>query len=451
MDPRRPLLPALLLLAACGGGKFNVQDIEAEVSPVIPTVVTVRWTTDEPTVGYVEYGDDETYGGQTPLESEATTDHEAVVMGLLPEVEVRFRVVIPDEEGETTSDPQTVTTGPLSNEAPQLDVEGGEHDEFTVVPILGAATGPAIFDRNGKAVWFYPDHRELDVYRARLARDGRSLLYNAASVSGDPADESVLVRVSLDGTEETATPVNLLAHDFVELPDGTIGAMVVEYRDVDGVPIRGDQIVEITPDGTQTVAWSAWDCFDPAVDIGTDQNIGWTFANALDYDEAADAYRISLRNFSTIVQIDRATRTCPIRFGTTAANVTPAPGDATFLHEHQSHWVDGSVLVFDNDGASGESRVTEFAWDGSAATADAVWSYTSEPSIYTFVLGDVTRLAGGDTMVDWAVGGQIDRVGPDGTLKWRVNTPMGYAFGFFNVMSTLYGGGTDADRIAAGE
>lgn len=443
------LLPAILI--GCGGGKTGIQDIEAEVSPVIPTVVNVRWTTDEPTVSYVEYGDDETYGGQTPVESEATTDHEAVILGLLPEVDARFRVVVPDEESPTYSDAQTVTTGALSNEAPQLDVTGGGQDQFTIVPILGASTGPAIVNQNGQIVWFYPDHRGLDVYRARLSRDGRSMLYNAASVSGDPATDSALIRVSLDGTEETATPIELLAHDFVELPDGTIGMMVVEYRDVDGTPIRGDQIVEIAPDGTQSVAWSAWDCFDPAVDIGTDQDIGWTFGNALDYDEAADAYRISLRNFSTIVQIDRATRTCPIRFGSTAANVTPSPADATFLHEHQSQWIDGSILVFDNDGASGESRVTEFAWDGSASTAERIWSYTANPSIFTFVLGDVDRLPGGDTMVDWAVGGQIDRVAPDGTPTWQVNTPMGYAFGFFNVLSTLYNGGADADKVAAGE
>jgi hypothetical protein len=304
------------------------------------------------------------------------------------------------------------------------------------MPLLGAAVGPAIIDAEGQFVWFYPDHRGLDVYRARLSRDGRSMLYNAASVSGDPADDSVLVRVSLDGTEETTIAVPLLAHDFVELPDGTITAMVVEYRDgADGEPIRGDSLVEVAPDGTQTVVWDSWACFDPETDIGSDSDLGWTFANALDYDADADAYFLSLRNFSTIVEIDRATGTCPWSIGSTAATVTPT-GDI-FLHEHQFEFVDADTLVvFDNAGAGSMSRVVEYALG--ATTAESVWSYTSDPPIFTFVLGDVDRLEGGDTMVDWAVGGQIDRVAPDGTVSWRVNSPLGYAFGFFEVEPELY-------------
>ena len=80
MKPSAPFLLLLLpVLTACGGGKGSIRDIEAEVSTVIPTVVTVRWTTDEPTVSYVEYGDDETYGGQTPVETEPATDHEPLL------------------------------------------------------------------------------------------------------------------------------------------------------------------------------------------------------------------------------------------------------------------------------------------------------------------------------------------------------------------------------------
>ena len=47
------------------------------------------------------------------------------------------------------------------------------------------------------------------------------MIYNAASVSGDPADDSVLVKVALDGSSEEEIVVPLLAHDFVEHPDGT--------------------------------------------------------------------------------------------------------------------------------------------------------------------------------------------------------------------------------------
>src|SRR5690606_21345938 len=136
------------------------------------------------------------------------------------------------------------------------------------------------------------------------------LIYNAGSVSGDPSEDSEIVRVALDGSGSSSTPVPLLAHDFVEHPDGTIGAIVVEYRDVDGVAIRGDQIVEIDADGDLETIWSAWDCFDPAEDMSDDPEHGWTFANALDYDPEEEAYYLGMRNFSSIAKIDRSSGEC---------------------------------------------------------------------------------------------------------------------------------------------
>lgn len=437
---RSVMLWCLPALFACtgkddtGSPSVVIGDVTAEVSPVIPTVVTVRWTTDVESVGFVTFGD----GRTTPIETVPATEHSAVLLGLHTETATDYQVVVPTDGGDLQSDVATVTTGILSNVLPTLTLEGDGNDLYTVAPILGGATGPAIIDATGNFVWYYPDTRGLDVYRAHLSRDGASMLYNAGSVSGDPAEDSVLVRVSLDGTSEVATPVPLLAHDFVELPDGTLSAIAVEYRDVDGSQVRGDKIVEVAPDGTQTDVWSAWDCFDPAVDIGTDAEIGWTFANALDYEEADDAYYLSIRNFSSIVKIDRASGQCEWVFGTTAATITPAAGDDVFLHEHQFDVVDGGIVVFDNAGAGSVSRVVEYSLDPTQPTADEIWSFYPDPSIYTFVLGDVQRLDGGDTLVDFAVGGEIDRVTPAGEVTWRLNTALGYAFGFFEAEPDLY-------------
>ncbi len=434
------LLGLAPLVLACtgkpgpGDASVTIGDVTAEVSPVIPTVVTVTWTTDVASVGYVRFGD----GLTTPTESVAATEHSAVLLGLHMQTAVDYQVVVQAEEGDITSDTASVTTGILPNTLPTLTLDGDGNDLYTVAPILGGVVGPAIIDATGNFVWYYPDTRGLDVYRARLSRDGTSVLYNAGSVSGDPAQDSALVRVSLDGTSEVATPVPLLAHDFVELPDGTLSAIAVEYRDFNGSQLRGDKIVEVAPDGTQTDAWSVWDCFDPAVDVGTDTEIGWTFANALDYDEADDAYYLSIRNFSSIVKIDRATGTCDWVFGTTAATITPASGDDVFLHEHQFEVLDSSILVFDNAGAGSQSRALEYSFDPTQPTASEIWSFYPDPSIFTFVLGDVHRLDDGDTLVDFAVGGEIDRVTPAGDVTWRLDAALGYAFGFFEAEPDLY-------------
>lgn len=437
----RALLPFLLALGACdpkdddtGLDAPEVTSLEVTVSPHIVTVATVRWTTSEPVQGYLEFGPAGDLHLSTALEMEPRTDHEAVLLGLPGATDAEVRPVLVLEDGsEHRGAAVPYTTGSLPVALPTITVEGGDAGAWLPVPILGVLTAPVILDPQGRIVWYWLDESGLDVYRVRLSRDGGSVLYNAASVSGDPADDSRLVRVSLDGAEVEEIPVPLLAHDFVELPDGTLGAIQVEYRDVEGTEVRGDGLVEVTPDGTVTPVWSAWDCFDPATDPGDAPEHGWTFANALDYDEAADDWLLGMRNQSAITRIDRATGTCAWVLGGTAATMEFTAGSDIFMHQHQFDLADGRLLVFDNEGAAGScSRVVEYALDEVAGTADQFGAYQTDPCIYTFVLGDVARLPGGDLLVDWATGGRIERVGSGGTPTWAASTALGYAFGFMS-------------------
>jgi hypothetical protein len=386
----------------------------------MPTVVTLEGDAADGTV--VRFGLD----GALDRES-LFQDGSATLLGLPPDVEVSFQV--------GCADPASVRTGTLAEELPTLST-AGTSDQFLVTTFLGGMSGPTIVDPAGRVTWFFPDDHGLEVIRSRLSRDGRSMLYNAVSAGGTPSEDSAIVRVSLDGSSVEEIPVPRLAHDFVELADGTLASLAVDIREVDGEEVRGDQIVEIAPDGAVEVVWSTFDCFDPAVDIGTDQQAGWTLANALDYDEAADRWYVSLRNFSSIVGIDRATGSCPWVFGSTAQTVSLAQDAAVFLHQHQFEVRDDSVLVMDNDGATGNvSRVLEYTLDGGVASE--IWSYTADPAIFSFVLGEPVRLADGDTMVDWAVGGQFDRVNPDGSVQWQLVSEMGLAFGFFTPHARL--------------
>ena len=322
---------------------------------------------------------------------------------------------------------------------PPLTQEGEGHDQFTLVSILGTTTAVTIINPQGEIVWYHTDGRELDIYRVRLSIDGTTLLYNAASVSGDPADDSELVRVALDGSESSSIPVPLLAHDFVELPDGTLAAIVVEYRDFEGASLRGDKIVEIDPDGELTTVWSAWDCFDPAAVKGDDIEHGWTFANALDYHPAEDAYYLGMRNFSSITKIDRESGDCEWVLGLAASTIDFAEGSARFLHQHQFDLHGDHILVLDNDGTPGnESRVLEYELDLEANLATEVWSYTADPSVYTLVLGESTRLNNGDTFVNWSAAGQLERVTADGESIWKLNTAAGFVFGYHTLAKSLY-------------
>ena len=425
-------------LLACQGGWATLSDVTAERSETISTVITVRWTTDVPTTGRVDFGVGEEMDHSTPVEDEPTREHAVVLLGMPSERDVAFQVVLVDGEEEQRGEIGSARTGALPGDLPRLDAAGAsDSGAFMAVPILGAATVPVVLSPEGEVTWYWPDESGLDVYRILLSVDGESVLYNAASVSGDPSDASQIVRVAFDGSASSAIDVPLLAHDFVEHPDGTLAAIVVEYREVDGAPVRGDQIVEIDEDGNIEIIWSAWDCLDPAENPG--ESTGWTFANALDFDPQAQEYTLGMRNQSSIVRIDRNTGACLWALGGTGSTLSLAPGSIAFLHQHQFVVEDDRLLVFDNAGLAGtESRVVEYTIDRVANTAEEVWSHSPDPAVFSFVLGDVDRLPGGDILATWSVAGQIDRVTPGGESSWRLNSELGYAFGFNTVLDSLY-------------
>lgn len=437
-------LVALLPLLACGASSSPTRpsQVVAEISDTIATVVKVRWTTAEPTLGYVEYGPTKALGSRTPAEAGRAKEHAAALLGMTADSDCYYRAVTADASGSLASDVGSIHTGNLPVGLPPVTQTGAGQQGFIVVPVIGAKNWVLVLDPRGQVVWYATDDRQLDFYRARLSVDGKSLLYNAAHISGEPSPSSALVRVALDGSGASALAIPYLAHDFVEHPDGTLAAIVFEDRDVGGTTVRGNKIVEVAPDGTQRTVWSAWDCFDPAQVQGDDPDLGWTFANALDYDAAADVYYLGMRNFSSIARINRQTRACEWVLGLHASTFSFAPGSARFMHQHQFQVRGDHILVMDNDGAGGhQSRVLEYLLDAQTNVATQVWSYSANPSVYTFVFGEPQREGDGTTFINWGAAGQMERLDAAGSSTWKLNTGAGYAFGFHALADTLYSAG----------
>ena len=429
-------------------------DVSAEVSDSIRTVVNVTWTTDEPTIGYVQYGPTEDMEFSTPLEAEEGSEHRMTLLGLKADTEYYYRVVTWDGDDGAASEVSTVATGELPGGLPAREVTGDGHDMLTVVPILTSTSAViTVIDPDGDIVWYHTDERAddgaLQFFRARLSVDGKSVIYNAANVSGDPAENSELVRVALDGSGSDSVEVPFLAHDFVEHPDGTLAALVAESRDFEGAPLKGNALVEISPDGEQTTVWSSWDCFDPAVHLSDAPEVGWTFANALDYDSSEDVYYLGMRNFSSIARVDRSGE-CDWVLGLTGARgIDFAPGSRPFLHQHQFELIPGDphdqLLVFDNEGrADAYSQVIAYELDLEAEVATELWTYMSDPPVFTFVLGEPIVLTGGDLFIAWSGSGQLERLNEDRESQWKVTMPSGFIFGFATVADTLYS--PDANR-----
>ncbi len=421
--------------AACndGGGcaeaPAEVTDATLTVSPAIVTVATLSWTTDVPRRGRVRYGTAEREL-VTTLEAAEATEHSTLLVGVPAASEIAWAI---EDEGGIELTAGVWTTEALPGELPPIAVEGGTAQQFMVTTVLGIVTAVVILSPEGRVVWYHIDDSGLDTVRALVAADGNGILYTVGDVSGEPSADSLLRRVSWDGTEVSDIAVPYLAQDFAQHFDGTIAAVTAEVRaGTDGEPIKGNEIVEIQPDGSFESVWSSWDCFDPAVTLSNDPGLGWTWVNAidvLDWD-----YVLSVRNFSSIVWVARETGACgPILGG--ELSTYDFVGER-FLHTHQFHVWDDHMLVFDNDGAGGNrSRVLEYVLTDTTATQ--VWEYLPDPPAFSFVLGDVTRLDDGSTFAAFSLAGQLDRVDEAGELQFRASTPLGYAFGYVTLVPNL--------------
>jgi hypothetical protein len=442
---------AALLVVACGPAEDDQNaplDVSAEVAEDVSTVVRVHWRTERPSTGYVEYGLTRELGLNTPLSAEESTDHSQLLLGLKANTPYYYRVVTWDGADAGRSDTKEVRTGYLPPGVPSFEVEGTGHDEFMAVGTVGRFRSAVILDPDGDIVWYSLDESILDHYRVRPSLDGTGVLYNNADVSGTPSSDSELVYLSFDGSERRAISVPFLAHDFVEHPDGTIAALVLEDRETNGTVVRGNKIVEIDLEGNQTDAWTSWDCFDVETHPGDASAVGWTFTNALDYDPNEDAYYVGMHNFSSITRINRATHECEWVLGSTAATIAFAQGSRSFLHQHQFQVLPDPegrenffrILVMDNDGplVDSTSRVVEYEIDLETNVATEVWSFISTPSVYTYVLGEPVRYPNGDTFINWSAAGQLERVTANSETIWKLNAEAGTVFGFHSLAKSLY-------------
>ncbi len=113
------------------------------VSNITENSADITWTTDEVADGYVEYGTTSSYGSQTELVTDYTTDHMNTLSGLAPDTEYFYRVVSSDGVGNTAkSTENNFTTQTTQNEpAPEpepapADPEPTAEEPTTVEPAV---------------------------------------------------------------------------------------------------------------------------------------------------------------------------------------------------------------------------------------------------------------------------------------------------------------------------
>ena len=314
--------------------------------------------------------------------------------------------------------------------------------------ILTDVSSAVIIDRDGDFVWWHSLNEDQAIIpRARLARDGQSVLYLHSGLpeeGGIPV--STLVEVGLDGSLLGELVVDHAHHDFVELPGGALAFIVSDSRLVpEGGLVKGDAIVEWNPgSGEFDKVWSTWDSLPvPAFAAEPGESLDWTHANALVYDAEEDTYSVSSLWLGTIITIGRSTGTMIRQVGGLGSDFELDDKDDSFFdQQHQFQFIDDHLLVFDNGLSEAmDSRVVEYELDADLGTASEVWSYAATPALYCPVHGDVNRLEDGSTLITWSTSGRLEAVSVEGETHWRLDLALGGGFGYTTHVDEIAGFG----------
>jgi hypothetical protein len=119
---------------------------------------------------------------------------------------------------------------------------------------------------------------------------------------------------------------------------------------------------------------------------------------------------LSIRKLSALVAIDLNTELA-----------TWALEGSWRLQHDPSVLSDGNILMFDNNGNDGKSRVIEI----DPRRGDVEWSFAGEPpgTFYSQMCGAAERLENGDTLATESDAGRAIEIAPDGDVVWEYMNP----------------------------
>jgi Arylsulfotransferase (ASST) len=411
--------------------------VTSAVSPVIPTVGIVTWSTSLPRVteANIDFGLTTSYGMTAPVDLEAR-DHRTLLLGMKASRTYHFRVDTSGGGDRCVSPDYTIETGKLPSGLPQITVTtrdaaavfGGFLLTGQYVQMRG---GPAyILDADGDIVWWYS--MSTDATGVVMSYDGRFMWINAVNVPDIGAN---VHRVSMDGLTDLDLSSSFTGqnHQLTVLPDETV-AFYAYNRSTDC-----DEIEEYSPSSgkVRRVVNSE----------AANHETGMCHLNCIRYSRDDDTLVFSDDEHDDLTKISRTGTTVWILNGTTSSF-------AGSVWSGGEHGVDilglNDLLLFNNNSSTGltgslgggtgtGSIAMEIRLDPSAMTAARTWSYKASPAIQNDVLGDVQRLPNGNTVVAYSTRGVLEEVDAKANLVQRWTWPAGTYFGYIQKRATLYG------------
>ncbi len=353
-----PWAALLLVLVSCGPPSISGLSWIPNPNPRAPLALTVHLVTDRPARARVLLDD-----GERPRAiergRELATEHELLVLGLVPGTRYRLAVEAQDEDGRTArSSPWEWTAPPLPAGFPPLHVTVSRPERMepgvTLIPCMrwpGRSDpdrdfGPLIaLDARGDVVWFYEAPHAIN--EAKRLANGNLLYYHGTNgniveldMLGNVVRQWATTRIPGTAVPEGGIPIDAstIHHEVQQLPSGNFLALSTELRRFESYPsseedphapplparVVGDVILEFRPDGTVVDRISVLDLLDPyrigyeSLDWGfwqgTYENVpeeplrDWAHVNSVHYDARDHALVVSSYHQDAVFKFDLTKR-----------------------------------------------------------------------------------------------------------------------------------------------
>jgi hypothetical protein len=217
-------------------------------------------------------------------------------------------------------------------------------------------------------------------------------------------------------------------HDLDIAPDGSIYVLTRETELVPSLnpdkPVLTDYLTHLSPEGEFLGAidlLSAFQESDYASSLDRMADSGDIFhTNTLEILDGSAAHLapafapgnilVSVREIGVIAIVDPGTA----KVVWALSGMWSAQHQPTFL-------ANGNILLFDNQGHRGRSKVLEI----NPLTQAVVWVFADTPvhPLFSRTCGSCQRLPGGNTLITESDNGRALEVAPDGTIAWEFRNP----------------------------
>jgi hypothetical protein len=407
--------------AACD---FTVtSQLASDISAKSPTTVgIVKWSVTgmTPTSANIELGLDATYGTKAPVDL-TVAGYQTPLLGMKPSTTYHFRIVASSGSSSCTSQDQTIQTG---DKATSVSIgsytikDASAHQRGFIITSYWNGSGksvPFILDADGNIAWWYGGGPSNGIARARISADSKNMWMVVPDLSGG----GHVQRVSMDTLDGQTYASTQSSHDIAAVSGSTMA--YIDYSPSSACNGNGGGIVEIDPSGkTKTVV-------NASTFLSSSGGGGMgCHGNSLRYSAKEDYYTYS--DVQSDVYILNRSGALQWKLSSKVGGNSSWGGV-----QHGQQLLDNSIIIFANSGGgSNASAAIEYGLDGSLIKKFASGGHTQN-------LGDVQRLPGGNTLINYGNGGNIQEVDSSGNVVMEIKGSSGSSFGYSEWRDSLYG------------